>query len=161
MRTKRTTGARKKHNKYRNRQRSDNNKSRYRPSFTNYGLPRVVRSMLNWNGKTVYLCCGHTDMRKQINGLMVAVKDSFNLNPFDKALFVFCNRRRDRIKILEWDEDGFWLYFKRLERGHFKWPQPGDTCTMTLTAEEFAVLLGGVRVELKLKRNEVKERNIS
>jgi len=73
---------------------------------------------------------------------------------------VFCNRNRDRLKILEWDQDGFWLYFKRLEKGHFRWPQSGDEPTMTLTGEELAVLLGGVRVELKIKRNEVFERGI-
>jgi len=100
-------------------------------------------------------------MRKSINGLMGIVQDSFTLDPFSGALFAFCNRNRDRLKILEWDGDGFWLYFKRLEKGHFKWPQPGEEPVMTLSGEELAVLLGGVRVELKLKRNEVFERNIS
>ncbi|MCL2153996.1 MAG: IS66 family insertion sequence element accessory protein TnpB [Oscillospiraceae bacterium] len=117
--------------------------------------------MLTFHGKPVYLSCGHTDMRKQINGLMAIVDGSFNLDPFSNAVFVFCNRNRDRIKILEWDADGFWLYFKRLEKGRFRWPQVGDEPTMTLTGEELAVLLGGVRVELKLKRNEVLERKIS
>jgi len=100
-------------------------------------------------------------MRKQINGLMIIVQESFNLDPFDSALFVFCNRNRDRLKILEWDIDGFWLYFKRLEKGRFRWPQPGDEPTMLLSGEDMTVLLGGVKVELKLKRNEVFERNIS
>jgi transposase len=59
-------------------------------------------------------------MRKSINGLMTLVKSSFELDPFSDALFVFCNRARNRIKILEWDCDGFWLYFKRLERGRFR-----------------------------------------
>lgn len=131
--------------------------------------------MLNFEGKTVYLCCGRTDMRKSINGLTTLVESSFELDPFTGALFVFCNRKRDRIKILEWDADGFWLYFKRLEKGHFRWPglparagtedsdqgQPGDTPTMALTGEELNVLLGGAKLELKLKRNEVRERNIS
>ena len=54
---------------------------------------------MRWNDKPVYLCCGHTDMRKQINGLLVLVKESFSLDPFSEALFVFCNRSRDRIKI--------------------------------------------------------------
>jgi transposase len=117
--------------------------------------------MLSFTGKAVYLSCGHTDMRKSINGLMGIVKDSFSLDPFTGALFVFCNRNRDRIKILEWDTDGFWLYFKRLEKGHFRWPQPGEDPTMELTAEELGLLLGGVKVELKLKRNEVLERKIS
>jgi transposase len=111
--------------------------------------------MLTFNGKTVYLSCGVTDMRKSINGLMAIVQGSFNLDPFSEAVFVFCNRNRDRIKILEWDIDGFWLYFKRLEKGRFRWPQACDEPTMTLTAEELAVLLGGVRVELKIKRKQV------
>ena len=114
--------------------------------------------MINVSGKRVYLACGHTDMRKSINGLSAIVEGSFKLDPFDGALFVFCNRKRDRIKILEWDGDGFGLYFKRLEKGHFRWPTPGEDATMTLTGEELAVLLGGTRVELKLKRNEVFER---
>jgi len=100
-------------------------------------------------------------MRKSINGLSEIVQSSFKLDPFDEAVFVFCNRNRDRLKIIDWDGDGFWLYFKRLEKGHFRWPQPGEEPTLTLTGDELAVLLGGVRVELKLKRNEVYERNIS
>jgi transposase len=117
--------------------------------------------MLNLEGKRVYLACGHTDMRKSINGLMSIVAGSFSLDPFDGALFVFCNKNRDRCKILEWGGDGFWLYFKRLEKGRFKWPAPGDDATMLFTGEELSYLLGGTRVELKLKRNEVLERKIS
>ena len=85
---------------------------------------------------------------------------SLNLDPFGGALFVFCNRKRDRIKILEWDEDGFWLYFKRLEKGHIRWPSVAGEATMTLTGDELAILLNGTRVELKLKREEVFERQI-
>ena len=117
--------------------------------------------MLNLSGKRVYLACGKTDMRKSINGLAAIVENSFSLDPFDGALFVFCNRKRDRIKILEWDGDGFWLYFKRLEKGHFRWPEPGEEATMTLTGEELSYLLGGTRIELKIKRNEVFERKAS
>jgi len=117
--------------------------------------------MLRLDGKRVYLACGSTDMRKSINGLSLIVESSFELDPFDGALFVFCNRNRNRVKILEWDGDGYWLYFKRLEKGHFRWPVPGSEATMTLTGEELSYLLGGTRVELKLKRNEVFERKIS
>jgi len=116
---------------------------------------------LKWEGKRVYLACGGTDMRKSIDGLAAIVEGNFNLDLFDGALFVFCNRNRDRVKILEWDTDGFWLHFKRLEKGHFRWPAPGDEATMTLTGEELSYLLSGTRVELKLKRNEVFERRIS
>ena len=97
-------------------------------------------------------------MRKSINGLAALVSESFCLDPFDDALFVFCNRSKDRIKILEWDGDGFWLYFKRLEKGHFRWPAEGLEATMTLTGEELRILIGGARVELKLRRSEVLER---
>lgn len=114
--------------------------------------------MMNLSGKRVYLACGNTDMRKSINGLAAIVEGSFKHDPFDGALFVFCNRRRDRVKILEWDADGFWLHFKRLEKGHFKWPTLTDEATMYLTGEELMYLLSGTKVELKLKRNEVFER---
>jgi len=117
--------------------------------------------MLKLSGKRVYLACGKTDMRKSINGLAAIVEGNFNLDPFDGALFVFCNRSRNRVKIIEWDGDGFWLHFKRLEKGRFRWPEPGEEATMTLTGEELLFLLGGTRVELKLKRVEVFEREIS
>lgn len=110
--------------------------------------------MLSAEGKRIYLACGHTDMRKSINGLMAIVEGSFQLDPFGEALFVFCNRSRDRLKILQWDDDSFWLHFKRLEKGHFRRP-PGSEVTMTLGAEELGILLGGAKVELKLRRNEV------
>ena len=113
---------------------------------------------MRFDGKRVFLACGKTDVRKSINGLSALVNGSFNLDPFDGALFVFCNRNRNRIKILEWDGDGFWLYFKRLEKGRFRWPEPGEEATMTLSGEELSILLGGAKVELKLRRNEVTER---
>ena len=117
--------------------------------------------MMIWSDKSVYLCCGYTDMRKSINGLMMLVQESFSLDPFADALFVFCNRSRDRLKILEWDGDGFWLYFKRLERGHFRWPAEGDAGTMVLNAKELTCLIDGARLEKKLRRKEVFERQIS
>jgi transposase len=99
-------------------------------------------------------------MRKQIGGLAALVEQSFELSPFDNAAFVFCNRKRDRVKILLWDTDGFWLLFKRLEKGHFRWPSENAGTTMELTAEELNILIGGAKVELKLRRNEVTERKI-
>ena len=118
--------------------------------------------MMRFNDKPVYLCCGHTDMRKQINGLMTLVQQSFALDPFADAMFVFCNRNRDRLKILEWDGDGFWLYFKRLERGRFRnWPGIDGAGTMELTCEELSCLIDGARLEKKLRRSEVFEREIA
>jgi transposase len=124
-------------------------------------MPYTEVAMMRFGEKPVYLCCGYTDMRKSINGLMTMVKDSFSLDPFADALFVFCNKSRDRIKLLEWDGDGFWLYFKRLERGRFHWPKEGDASTMVLDSKELNCLIDGARLEKKLKREEVFERLIS
>lgn len=112
--------------------------------------------MLNENGNTkVYLACGSTDMRKSINGLSAVVEGSFELDIFSKSLFVFCNKQRNRIKILTWEDNGFWLHFKRLERGHFKWPTVGETSTMSLTREELTHLIKAPGVEQKLRRKEL------
>lgn len=103
----------------------------------------------------VFLACGETDMRKSINGLSALVKHSFQLNPFDKALFVFCNRQRNRIKILTWEDNGFWLHLKRLEQGHFKWPAASETATMTLSTKELWNLIQGPGLEQKLRRKQL------
>jgi transposase len=116
--------------------------------------------MIVLDGKKIYLACGATDMRKQITGLLALVEGSFRLNVFDRALFVFCNRQRNRLKILEWDEDGFWLHFKRLEKGRFKWPAADGETTMALNDEEMRLLLGNAKITQKLLRNEVSERVI-
>lgn len=91
---------------------------------------------------------------------MTLVKEVFSLDPFMEALFVFCNRDRNRIKILEWDGDGFWLYFKRLERGRFRWPAAGEEAIMNLDVKELIYLIEGAKLEKKLKREEVFERQI-
>ncbi len=116
--------------------------------------------MIKFSRKPVFVCCGPTDMRKSINGLAALVKEAFSLDPFTEAMFVFCNRNRNRIKILEWDGDGFWLYFKRLERGHFRWPSTGKEPIITLDVEELTYLIEGAKLEKKLKREEVLERQI-
>ena len=114
--------------------------------------------MIRFTWKQVHLCCGHTDMRKQINGLAAIVESSIKLDPYSGALFVFCNRARDRVKILEFDGDGYWLYFKRLEKGRFRWPAPGEDATITLTDDELNILLGGAKVELKLRGKDIFQR---
>jgi transposase len=69
----------------------------------------------------VYLVTGFTDMRKSINGLSIIVSDTLSLDPLSQAWFVFCNKQRDKLKILFWDTNGFWLYYRRLEQGRFQW----------------------------------------
>ncbi|KAB2823168.1 IS66 family insertion sequence element accessory protein TnpB [Aliivibrio finisterrensis] len=72
----------------------------------------------------VYLVVGVTDMRKSIDGLSLIVAETLEMDPFSEAWFIFCNRNRDKLKILFWDTNGFWLYYRRLEKGTFKWPTP-------------------------------------
>ncbi|MCP4887188.1 MAG: IS66 family insertion sequence element accessory protein TnpB, partial [Planctomycetaceae bacterium] len=71
----------------------------------------------------VYLCAQPVDFRKSINGLSAMVELEFDLDPFAEALFVFCNRQRDKVKILYWEKNGFCLWYKRLEKDRFKWPK--------------------------------------
>jgi len=113
--------------------------------------------MTSFNNKRIYLACGHTDMRKSINGLAAIVETKFKLDLFGASVFIFCNRNRDRIKILDWDGNGFWLYFKRLERGHFKWPAlNGVETTLDLNNDELTLLLDGSKIVQKLMRKEIK-----
>jgi transposase len=117
--------------------------------------------MLKTEGKQVYLKCGATDMRKAIDGLCVLITNGFKLDPFDESLFAFCNRARNRMKVIEWDGDGFWLHFKRLERGHFTWPMDDSAEAMQLSDAELDLLLAGTKLERKLKKQGVIERIVA
>ena len=94
----------------------------------------------------VWLAAGFTDMRKAIDGLAAIVKYEMGFEPLEPAVFVFCGRRRDRIKLLYWDVNGFWLLYKRLEQGHFRWPTVG-TESVLLTRRQLAWLLDGLHIE--------------
>jgi transposase len=116
--------------------------------------------MLNISSvQKVYLACGSTDLRKSIDGLAVLVKEEFKLDPFSTCLFVFCNRARDKIKILQWEHNGFWLYYRRLERGKFKWPADSSE-SMSITYRELRWLLDGLPINQKQAHAEVKARII-
>ncbi|KWF15221.1 transposase [Burkholderia ubonensis] len=93
-------------------------------------------------GLKVYLHRDPVDFRMGINGLSILVEQAMRLNPMTSALFVFGNRRRDRVKILGWGGNGFWLLLKRLEADRFVWPNGGDT--ITLSAEQLHWLLDGI-----------------
>lgn len=95
----------------------------------------------------VYLACGSTDLRKSIDGLAALVQEGFHLDPFSPCLFVFCNRQRDKLKILHWDHNGFWLYYRRLERGKFQWPAATDSGPMKITRRQLRWLLDGLSLE--------------
>ena len=90
--------------------------------------------------KEIYIACGYTDMRKSIDGLAAIVQGQFQMDPFSRCLFLFCGKRRDRIKALLWEGDGFVLLYKRLENGSFKWPRNKDE-VRTVTWKEFRWLM--------------------
>ena len=96
--------------------------------------------------RVVYLHRDAIDFRKSINGLASLVEHGLGLDAFAQALFVFANRRRDRIKILGWDVNGFWLLHKRLEEDRFIWPR-GELGVVTLSVEQLHWLLKGVDIQ--------------
>lgn len=98
------------------------------------------------DGHKVYLALGAVDMRKSIDGLAAIASEVFRLDPFAPSLFVFCNRNRDRLKILRWEHNGFWLYYRRLERGRFRWPQ-GFEGALPIDPRQLEWLLHGLDLE--------------
>ena len=94
---------------------------------------------------TVYIVTGYTDMRKSIDGLAVIIKAKYDLDPYSKALFLFCGRRCDRIKGLLWEDDGFILLIKRLSDGRFRWPRNEEEVRQ-LTEQEIRWLLEGLEI---------------
>ena len=94
----------------------------------------------------VYIACGYTDLRRGIDGLAGMVESQFNLNPFRPALFLFCGRRRDRIKALYWEGNGFVLAYKRLESGVFQWPRSADEVRQ-LTPQQYRWLMEGLSID--------------
>jgi transposase len=93
----------------------------------------------------VFLRRAPTDMRRGFDGLCGLVRAEFGLDPADGSLFVFVNRRRDMVKALQWDRDGFALWAKRLERGRFA---PSPEGPAEIGRDELALLLEGVRARV-------------
>ena len=91
----------------------------------------------------VYLCREPVDFRKGINGLAIIVEQALDHDPFSEKLFVFCNRRRNRVKILYWESSGYCLWQKRLEKALFHWPRKANGNVVTLTAQQLYWLLDG------------------
>lgn len=93
---------------------------------------------------SVYLHRAPVDFRLSINGLALLVQQALGLDPFAACVYVFSNRRRNRVKILGWDRNGFWLLLKRLEEDRFIWPDPATV--PTLTVEQLHWLLEGIDI---------------
>ena len=104
----------------------------------------------------IYLHRDSVDFRKSINGLSVIVEQQMQLSPFSEALFVFCNKGRDKIKVLYWDSTGFCLWYKRLEKDTFKWPRKHSQTTVNLSSEQMDWLLRGFDIA-RLKPHKILE----
>ena len=102
----------------------------------------------------VYLCLSACDMRKSFDGLHALVRDHLSLDAFAGHLFVFANRRRDRVKILYWDRDGFAVWAKRLEEGTYAMPFGGkaEERRREITAQELGALLSGIDLSQASRR---------
>lgn len=93
----------------------------------------------------VYLATGHHDMRMSINGLALVAAETLGVDPVSEHWFIFCNRGRDKIKILHWDTNGFWLHYRRLEQGKFHWPgADADHQALEVTARQLRWLIDGL-----------------
>ena len=106
----------------------------------------------------IYLAPGATDMRKAMDGLASLVSGTLRQNPLSGHLFVFANRRRDRLKILVWDRDGYWVLFKRLEAGTFRWPPADETSPVVMSSRDLMLILEGVDLGgVKYRRRYLRE----
>jgi transposase len=101
--------------------------------------------LLSSSQTKVYLALGNTDMRKAINGLSILVQESMDIDPFSGHLFVFCNRKRNILKILYWDRNGFCLWSKRLEKHFFRWPESSEE-VMKIDQRELMWLVDGLEI---------------
>ena len=94
----------------------------------------------------VYIACGYTDLRRGIDGLAGIVQSQFQMDPFQRAMFLFCGQKRDRLKALYWEGDGFLLLYKRLEQGSFQWPRTKNE-VQVLTPQQYRWLMEGLSIE--------------
>ena len=100
--------------------------------------------MISWdNNVPIYLHRLPVDFRKAMNGLMVIVEQEMQLPVFENSLFVFCNKRGTQLKVLYWDQTGFVLWQKRLEKDKFKWPKQWPDSIISLSHEQWLWLLRG------------------
>ena len=92
----------------------------------------------------IFLCRTPVDVRKAHDGLCAIVRDGFGDDPFSGDVFAFFNKARDRIKLLLWDRNGFWLMYKRLERGTFPFDVRGEDDRIEITRAQLTMILEGI-----------------
>lgn len=105
------------------------------------------------SGRRTFLYVGITDMRRSIDGLAGLVRSDMGAEPLSGDLFGFSNRRRDRIKLLVFDGSGFWVFYKRLEKGTFGWPQDASPGGVSLSPTDLNLLLDGIDLSTVRRRS--------
>ena len=100
----------------------------------------------------IFLRPGATDMRRSMDGLSALVREEMELDPLSGHVFLFRNRRGDRLKILVWDQSGFWVMYKRLEQGTFAWPSEEHLFPLEMRASDLMLLMSGVDVSRTRRR---------
>lgn len=124
----------------------------------------MIKDLLQSISK-VYIAYGATDFRKQIDSLCIEVQSKFHLNPYEKAAFIFCNKKRNSIKVLCYDKNGFILAQKKLldtEKMKFQWPRNSQEMK-NITREQLSWLLSGLKInpEKCFKEIELTEEKIA
>jgi len=110
--------------------------------------------------ETIYVACGATDLRKNVDGLTVLIKQSFELDPFSNTLFLFCNRNRNRLKAVVWDKNGFVLLYKRLDGRGARFTWPSDPIQVRgITTHQLGLLFDGFSIDPPKGFSEVKARD--
>lgn len=106
----------------------------------------------------IYLASGYTDLRKAADGLASIVKYDMMLDPFTHNLYIFCNRRKTTIKVLEWDGNGFWLHVKKLAgKDRYRWPKcPEEASSMIIDRRQLEWLLDGLDVHQKHAHHDIR-----
>ena len=108
--------------------------------------------MLNFSSKLrFYLYDGATDMRKSFNGLRVLVRQNLLGDPLSGDVFLFINKRKNRIKLLIWDTDGYWIHYKHLEKGTFTFPEQGSS-SHEISRDALYLMLIGIDIKEMKKR---------
>ena len=103
--------------------------------------------MINFdNISKVYLITSVTDLRKGIDGYTKIIQDTFKLDPFEDTLYIFMNKHKDKMKVIYWDTNGFWLLYKRLEKGKFKFKRSVEDDCIEISHQQLKWLLEGLNI---------------
>ena len=101
--------------------------------------------MLNFLNAKVWLYLQPIDFRKQLDGLIIEVASNLKKNPVSGQWFIFRNRQGNKIKVILWERNGFWMLYKRVEKGRFQFPNPSDT-DIQMTSNQLSWLLSRINI---------------